>query len=213
MIKIQETICAFLNTDGGHLIFGIDDSTREIFPICIDKSVDSFILRIDAIIHSKIIVTSDGKNLLPQNIKCSTVKLNKNSGLIFITVTPTPNTKYSTNDGAEWYRLSASNYRFSKGQELFTQQQLKLEVQKRASQLTSAFQSENNILQNKISDLKKDYTNILGAAKNNEKQLKIIKKDMECMKSMLHEIILKQKNEAEMRIEQEKKSWWSCLFP
>ncbi len=110
--KIYATLCAFLNNEGGHLIFGVEDATYKICPILDNKGLDTMCLNIDRAISNRSIITSDGKNISPTAIKCFTIKI-QNGSLLVVKATPSPNTVYTTNDGTQWHRLSASNYRMT----------------------------------------------------------------------------------------------------
>jgi predicted HTH transcriptional regulator len=54
--KYLETICGFLNTKGGYLIFGIKDNLDLVGLKLPNDSIDQFILRIDNIISGKQMV-------------------------------------------------------------------------------------------------------------------------------------------------------------
>jgi predicted HTH transcriptional regulator len=206
--KIYATICAFLNTDGGHIVFGVEDGTRKIVPLNCDKLMDKFILIMDNVIRTKQIISTDGQGLIPYNLKCSILNFTVNTGLLIITVRPTPGKRYTLSDGTVWYRLSASNYRMSAQRETYSSQQVNDTIGK----LKIQHQTEMDKIKTKMSDLQDDYKVILGVAKTMEASLDDVKKDMEVVKDMLHTLILKQKEDIEMAMAEEKqRSWLSCF--
>lgn len=206
--KIYATICAFLNTEGGHIVFGVEDGTRKIVPLNCDKLMDKFILIMDNVIRTKQVISTDGQGLSPHNLKCTILNFTVNTGLLIVTVKPTPGKRYTISDGTFWYRLSASNYRMSAQRETYSSQQVNDTIGK----LKQQHQNEMDKLKTKLSDIQQDYLGILGVAKNMERSMDVIKKDMEIMKDMLHTLILRQKEDTELALAEEKqRSWWNCF--
>lgn len=112
--KIITPICAFLNTNGGTIICGIDDETRKIKGIDkTSKHIDDFILNIDTIYHLKKIITDAGDSLSPRNIETSLVKQKDGKPVIIIKIKPDSDTKYQTANGNIFYRVNASNYKIN----------------------------------------------------------------------------------------------------
>lgn len=148
--KYIQTICGFLNTGGGNLIFGIKDNLGLVgLNSTKQKELDNFILRFDSIINEKQIVgikclkiqikdiiddenkiDNEDKinNLNTEQVVClssSNIKINQiksNSGKIFlwIEVIPEPDVKYQLANGMVYHRLGASNY-FEKTERIYKQ--------------------------------------------------------------------------------------------
>jgi hypothetical protein len=140
MSKYIETICAFLNTGGGFLIFGVSDDLKLVgLPVkmiktfrlasagglqllnssegSIDlKDIDRDILLLDSIVgQRKIFAIDKAGNNLSLNTKCivSTPYINKNNKVfIVVTVNPIPDMDYIyvLPGGEQYQRSSASNY-------------------------------------------------------------------------------------------------------
>lgn len=123
--KYLETICGFLNTKGGYLIFGIKD-TLDLQGLKIkQKELDYFILRIDSIINSNQIIginiiTNEFIKLKPSNLKISQITNSSSNKFLSIKVFPDPDIKYQLANGIIYYRLGASNY-FEKTEKIFKQ--------------------------------------------------------------------------------------------
>jgi len=117
--KLEETICAFLNTEGGYLIIGIHDTTREILGVHENKELDRFLLRVDNIYHSNSIVHDDGSTLTPGTVKAMSVPAGEKT-ICFVQATPQPGKKYRLNSGEMYYRLSASNFRLMANTDVMT---------------------------------------------------------------------------------------------
>jgi predicted HTH transcriptional regulator len=107
--RIEQTCCAFLNSDGGYIICGIRDKDREIVWLSIDDiEMDKILLRIDNIFHCKTIYTTDLEDIKPENIK-TRILTKDGKYLIIISIEPSPGKKYRMHE-YEWVRLNASNY-------------------------------------------------------------------------------------------------------
>jgi predicted HTH transcriptional regulator len=112
--KIITPICAFLNTNGGTIICGIDDETRKIKGIDkTSKHIDDFMLNIDTIYHLRKIISDTGKTLGPKNIQTTLVNQKDGKPVIIIKVMPDMDTKYQTANGNIFYRVNASNYKIN----------------------------------------------------------------------------------------------------
>ena len=87
--KILPTICAFLNSDGGYMIFGIEDMTLKMMGVNITlKEIDNFILSvIDRIYHEMKIVRQDNKESVNiHNITQETVRLKNGKYILIVNV-------------------------------------------------------------------------------------------------------------------------------
>ena len=109
--KLYQTICAFLNTQGGYLIYGIDDETREIHGVPTTKELDAFLLKVDNIYHSNILMQEDGSPLVPGTIVATVVPVaSQTANLCVVKVIPTKGLSCIFHSGEKYVRLSASNY-------------------------------------------------------------------------------------------------------
>jgi predicted HTH transcriptional regulator len=196
--KLVETICAFLNTDGGYLIVGIKDDTREFLGVEVNKKLDAFFIRCDNIYHSNNIVHEDGTTISPGTVTAMTVPANGKT-LCVVKATPEPNQKYRLNSGEMYYRLSASNFRLLATSDMITM---------RVSEFHTA-------VFNKTRQIKEDYQKLVKYTVEVEKKYcddqilketmsdnyKVLMKKYESAKEettkILFENILKQKKEKE----------------
>lgn len=130
--KMHETICSFLNSAGGYLMYGIQDSGK-ILGISRDEA-DKILLRADDIFHtSKILNIVSGKPPPAHTIRgslqrlCTTLNNRPHPTerfLAILTVTnPDHNQTYRMTNGDIMIRLSASNFR-SKSTTLSTFEEL-----------------------------------------------------------------------------------------
>jgi hypothetical protein len=142
--KYIQTICGFLNTGGGNLIFGIKDNLNLLgLNSTKQKELDNFILRFDSIINEKQIIglkclnnysndTIDNEDktdklnteqvvcLSSSNIKINQVKSNSGKIFLWIEVIPEHDVKYQLANGMVYHRLGASNY-FEKTERIYKQ--------------------------------------------------------------------------------------------
>ncbi len=129
--KYVETICGFLNTGGGYLIFGIADNLDTVGINIGQKRLDKFILKIDEIIRSNKIIGSNNETkefvkLSNTNIITKLITNKANNKFLIIQIIPEPNIKYQLADGKIYYRLGASNY-FEKVEKMLTQSEFDYE--------------------------------------------------------------------------------------
>lgn len=128
--KYLETMCSFLNSRGGYLIFGIDD-TRELVGVSIDScKIDEVLLRIDTIILNRRIlgrrvdtneiITITSKNVTTEFISNSNNKLFLIIKVVPIQLTDTNTVRFQLDNGKTYYRLGASNF-VDKNERFFTQ--------------------------------------------------------------------------------------------
>jgi predicted HTH transcriptional regulator len=148
--KIIGSICAFLNSQGGYLVFGIDDDTLEITGINNDmKSVDKFIVYIDTIFHmSRIVETTTMETLQRENI--SIRRLDHSQGTLFvIDVSPYIGHRYQLSDGTSYERLNASNL-MKKVSRIYTEEEVLNLIRNKEDKL-------RNIYEKRIASLKKKF--------------------------------------------------------
>jgi predicted HTH transcriptional regulator len=117
--KYLETLCGFLNTRGGYLIFGINDSGTLVGLQNDLKEIDRFVCKIDGIVSDGHIMkrnmdTGEASYLSSENIHPT--RYRNSSGKIFVVVQAKPSSstsfriKYQLVNGRVFYRLGASNY-------------------------------------------------------------------------------------------------------
>jgi predicted HTH transcriptional regulator len=119
--KYRETVCAFLNTVGGHIIFGITNDCVIIGNYLTQKDIDTIMLFADSIYT--ILKTVDGKNIRPGSITVKFEKIARDLYLIIFTCIRYDNVKYQLVSGDSWIRMNASNKKVNENK-LYQQQQL-----------------------------------------------------------------------------------------
>ena len=119
--KYRETVCAFLNTFGGHIIFGITNDCVIIGNYLNQKDIDSIMLFADSIYT--ILKTVDGDNIKPGSITVKFEKIANNLYIIIFTCIRYENVKYQFISGESWIRMNASNKKVNENK-LYQQQQL-----------------------------------------------------------------------------------------
>jgi predicted HTH transcriptional regulator len=192
--KLDETICGFLNNEGGYFIVGVHDD-RRILGINPNKDYDLFLLRVDQLYHSKTIVHEDGSQISVGTIKIFTVPTKNNKIICVVQVTPEPNQKYRMGNGEAFYRLSASNYRLSNANNLVTLRKSDIETMVFNKTLTIQQDFKKLVRRSKELDMtnKKLVAEVTGL--NNKKSL--LEKKEKKATQMLFDLILKQKKEKE----------------
>jgi hypothetical protein len=114
--KMDETICAFLNSGGGYFIVGVEDLTLKMLWLeytC--KEIDKILLRVDDIFHRRTVHCDDGAAIDPSCVKARIVTKivdDTKRYLVIVTAIPTEGKLYKCNDRV-WYRLNASNFGLS----------------------------------------------------------------------------------------------------
>jgi predicted HTH transcriptional regulator len=175
--KYLETICGFLNTNPGYLIFGIKDNLELVGLKLKSKEIDKFILRFDSIINSSQIVginklTNQIINLTPTSIKQTIITNKFCKQFLAIEVIPEPNIKYQLANGKIYYRLGASNY-FEKNEKFFKQSDFDNACKQ--IQINAEQENKTNIeLFQKTFDEKNKQIEELGKNLNKEKEINII---------------------------------------
>ena len=108
-IKIETTLCAFLNTMGGHVVCGVRDDRMICWMDMTEKQIDLFIARIDSVISARMIRAENGSALPADSIKSRVVKNKDGHCIIILTAKPTEGVTY-TYHGNSIYRLNVSNF-------------------------------------------------------------------------------------------------------
>jgi predicted HTH transcriptional regulator len=90
--KYLETLCAFLNTKGGFLIFGINDNLNLTGLSIANAEIDKFILKIDNILSTNQIIGRTTNNtttrLTPRNLLVEPIFNSQKKKFIIIKVIP-----------------------------------------------------------------------------------------------------------------------------
>lgn len=107
--KMKKTVCAFLNTIGGYILIGVDDSC---YVVGIDQKVaDRLALFVDQIIREAMVVRDDDAMLDLKEVSCDLLPIDGTEDVILmVRVAPEANTEYKWRNGERYYRLNASNY-------------------------------------------------------------------------------------------------------
>lgn len=156
--KAYQTICGFLNCEGGYMVFGIDDKTREIVGITKCDQIDKFILLIDNVYQQKSVVSRTTKEPPPIGaVVCKAYNSATGKTIVVITVNKVDDEEYQMFDGSLVYRANASNY-VVKAERVYSEheykQGIRLVEQKHAKMVRKMVQDMN--LENKQ---KRDFEN------------------------------------------------------
>jgi hypothetical protein len=198
--KLLNTVCAYLNSEGGYIIFGVLDRTLEVIGMDISyKECDNWILNhIDGIFHyQRIIYKETGLGIDSKYIRSEIIKRNDNKYIIVITIEPCDNPVQVFN-GTMYYRLNASNMKL-RTQKVYIEEQM------------------TALLFNQRKTLEKDYKYIVssfsGEIKKQSGLIRRLEKNVDEVKELLYERILEDKKQAEKMLELQRKnqSWFACL--
>jgi len=144
--KYRETICAFLNTTGGHIIYGVlNDCTINGCKLN-ELEKDNIQLFIDRLYS--MLVKNNGTPLHPQSLKVNFNEIAKDIYIVIISCYKEDNCKYQLITGDSWIRLNASNFKANQSK-LYTKEDLKYKILKELACI-------NNIHKNEIDDTIKD---------------------------------------------------------
>ena len=119
--KYRETLCAFLNTNGGHMIFGILDNCVINGCALNDGEKDRILLFVDSIYN--ILKKTNGEPIHPNSLKVYFEEIAKNIYIIIISCyrDNTNDVPYQFIGGDSWIRMNASNMKTKYGK-LYTVQ-------------------------------------------------------------------------------------------
>lgn len=199
--KLLPTICAFLNAEGGYIIFGIIDNNRRICGLRINsKQVDDFILaHIDSIFQYRRIINQETKEPInPEYIRTEVIKRDDNTYVIVIKIiSPDENITYQIYDGEVFYRLNASNMRI-RSDKVYLEEQV------------------THMLINQKKSLEKEYANIIRSfnieIKKQSKLIESLSSSNKKVEKILYEKILNEKEELEQSITESKRFSLFRLF-
>ena len=189
--KLVSTICAFLNYSGGYIVIGVRDVDLAVIGLpkaANEKKVDGFLLICDNIFHQNIIIKEDGTPLDVDSFRIRRLTSNGRR-LVILEIDPKPNTKYQSNDGSRWIRVSASNYRVTTARLL------------RETDVARQLYSQ----QRKIQEEYKDLIEALGEeVKKGMGKMEHLEAELKCTQKILFEKILADKAAAEEAFTKEK---------
>lgn len=198
--KLISTVCALLNYKGGYIVIGVRDVDRCVIglPKAVnEKKIDAFLLICDNIFHQNLIIQDDGTPLDVDNVRIRRI-ISAGRRLIVLEVDPKSDTKYQSNDGSRWIRVSASNYRVSTARLL------------READVARQLYAQQRKIQEEYKDLIDGFGEELKRGMGKMEQLEA---DLKWTQKMLFEKILADKAAAEETVAKETRSWslFSCL--
>jgi predicted HTH transcriptional regulator len=165
--KCIPTFCAFLNSKGGYIVFGVEDKERKIVGIeANSQELNNELLWFDNFYHIKRITDIDGNYLEPGNLEARVVEVRPSVRIIVVTVRPTPGKTYKCQDGSVWYRLSASIFRIRETSP-------EKEMNKIMKRLTEEKKRRQEISL-ELYCVKEEMKTLLGSAKEVDKQMDIL---------------------------------------
>jgi hypothetical protein len=201
-LKIEATLCAFINTEGGHLICGVCDDRTLNWLNLEDKALDFFLTRIDSIISNRTIRADNGEPLPHDSITACVIRNDKNECIIVLTAKKRTNPDITyTYQGNVIYRLNVSNFyaairpSYTASDVYLIKQQVRADTM---DEMEHALRSSAKKLQ-KMEKLNRDY--IYSWSK--------YKESYETIHELLFMKILQEKKEAEEHLVRSKRS---CLF-
>ena len=171
--KIEATLCAFLNTDGGYLICGIFDDRKINWLELEEKEIDYFLAKIDSLTSNRVIRLSNGDAIHHDAIKARVVKNKENKYIIILSANRKSGFTY-TYQGNIIYRLNVSNF-YSTSVPTYTvaevslmKQQLTAELKKvyepeikKSSKIILRLEKTNIMLERSFAKKEKEYIDIL----------------------------------------------------
>lgn len=107
--KIIETICGFLNTEGGYIIIGIEDTGKLIGIKSKNKDIDKFKLSLDNNISNNTIIYQNDEIILEKYLSIDDIINKEKKRFILIKIFPEKDKSYKLMNGTIIYRLNASN--------------------------------------------------------------------------------------------------------
>jgi predicted HTH transcriptional regulator len=200
--KIPETLCGFLNTQGGSMVFGIRDDGYITGLSCSRKVIDDFLLHIDRIFHEAVIRSTDRyERVHPSCVRTEVLTCHNGKPVVVVTVTPSYDTQYQFRDGSIWYRLNASNYKITGSEQLYTEADIRGKILQTRKAMTKEF---THALQSLRQQIKMGEKNLQMQASANKQATE----QMELLTSLLHEKILQEKEVAEKQLAT--RNQWFC---
>jgi predicted HTH transcriptional regulator len=105
--KYRQTICAFLNTNGGHIIFGVSNDCSITGCNIKQTDIDIILLFVDSLYE--ILKKSDGNHIEQNTLKVRIDEIAKNIYIVFISCYREEKCIYQLLSGESWTRINASN--------------------------------------------------------------------------------------------------------
>jgi predicted HTH transcriptional regulator len=111
--KYRETICAFLNAHGGHILFGITDNGVICGSVLEDGEKDKVLRYVDSIYT--IMKTKNGESIPTNSLQVQFEEIAKNVFIIIISCYKIDKTEdqYQFLGGDSWIRMNASNMKLN----------------------------------------------------------------------------------------------------
>ncbi len=186
--KTYQTLCAFLNSNGGYMVFGVTDSG--VIRGVARKKVDELLLRLDCITYNKLII--DTKTLAPPSLHDICARVEEVADEMFIVIVralnPNPTHTFQLASGETYIRLNASNFKTMSG---------------RPTNIDGIFEenlrltAETARLRETTWQIEKSHKKLLDHMKEQSIQLKELQMDAECCRRLLEQKILAEKAAAE----------------
>lgn len=166
--KYLETMCAFLNNKGGHIIFGINDKTGRIDGFqCSNKLFDDIQLFVDQ--SYNVIVRANHTIVHSKLFFIRNEPITKHLSVVVISCVPEPNISYKLMNGNSYYRMNASNRRI-RDVKLYTEHDMKL-IQQQVDNYNSLYVSalkdvkqskkENEQLKRQMKSVEKSHRDVI----------------------------------------------------
>jgi predicted HTH transcriptional regulator len=105
--KYRQTICAFLNTNGGHIIYGVSNDCSITGCNIKQTEIDNILLFVDSLYE--ILKKSDGNHMEQNTLKVRINEIAKNIYIIIISCYREDKYIYQFVSGESWTRINASN--------------------------------------------------------------------------------------------------------
>jgi predicted HTH transcriptional regulator len=105
--KYRQTICALLNTNGGHIIYGISNDCSITGCNIKQTEIDNILLFVDSLYE--ILKKSDGNHIEQNTLKVRIDEIAKNIYIIIISCYREGKYIYQFLSGESWTRINASN--------------------------------------------------------------------------------------------------------
>jgi hypothetical protein len=193
--KTYQTLCAFLNSNGGYMVFGVTDSG--VIRGIQRKRVDEMLLRLDCITYNKLII--DTKTLAPpslHDICAQVIPLTSVADEVFIVIVralnPDPSHTFQLAGGEIYIRLNASNFKTMSG---------------RPTNIDGIFEenlrltAETIRLRETTWQIEKSHKKLLDYVKEQSTQLKELQISADDCRRLLEEKILAEKVVAELQMQ------------
>jgi len=160
--KYRETICAFLNTTGGYIIYGILNDCNIIGCKLNELEKDNILLFVDRLYA--ILIKNNGESLHRDSLKVNFHEIAKNIYIVVISCFKEDKCTYQFINGDSWIRLNASNFKVNQ-LKLYTKDDLKQKVKKELLYI-------NDVHSNEIKETIVMVSDILYEKQNKERKLK-----------------------------------------